>query len=105
MPSYIARELGVDITQVTPSGPNGRVTAEDIRNFTSVPKQAEAPTSAVEAVEEARLETEAPVQSAPAAIATGDEERIPLRGLRRTIARRMAESRFYRSPCNDHGRD
>lgn len=96
MPSVrkLARELGVDITQVTPSGPNGRVTAEDIRNFTSVPKQAEAPTSAVEAVEEARLETEAPVQSAPAAIATGDEERIPLRGLRRTIARRMAESKF-----------
>ncbi|MEW9031274.1 MAG: dihydrolipoamide acetyltransferase family protein [Planifilum fimeticola] len=81
MPSVrkLARELGVDITQVEGTGPRGRVTAEDVRRFADgEPAQAKeerkaAPTSG-QLVEE--------------------EERIPLRGLRRTIAKRMVESKY-----------
>jgi pyruvate dehydrogenase E2 component (dihydrolipoamide acetyltransferase) len=29
----VAREIGVDITQVTGSGPNGRITEEDVKTF------------------------------------------------------------------------
>lgn len=96
MPSVrkLARELGVDITQVTPSGPNGRITAEDVRNFASAPVQKEVPaaTADPQEVSEAALPTTPSHQTSVAA--DGDEERIPLRGLRRTIARRMAESKF-----------
>jgi 2-oxoglutarate dehydrogenase complex dihydrolipoamide succinyltransferase (E2) component len=62
----IARELGVDITQVKGSGPSGRVTDEDVRKVVGT-----APT--------------APSQ-------TAGEERVPLRGVRKTIADRMARS-------------
>lgn len=76
MPSVrkYAREQGVDLTQVTGSGKNGRILREDVDHF----KQGGA-------VEE---------KKAPAVTyQEGTEERIPLRGIRRTIAKRMVESK------------
>lgn len=95
MPSVrkLARELGIDITQVTPSGPNGRITAEDVRNFASGSVQKEVPATTEEPQEVPAVSSSMPAQPTPVA-AAGDEERIPLRGLRRTIARRIAESKF-----------
>ncbi len=90
MPSTrkLARELGVDITQVTGSGDNGRITAEDVRNFTNDGASKES--------EEVKLLTEktstANVATA-ASVVTGTEERTPLRGIRRTIAKRMIASK------------
>jgi pyruvate dehydrogenase E2 component (dihydrolipoamide acetyltransferase) len=66
-----ARELKVDLARVQGSGPGGRITREDVER--SVRKQA--PKSAAEP------ESYGPV------------ERVPLRGLRRTIAKRMHEAR------------
>jgi pyruvate dehydrogenase E2 component (dihydrolipoamide acetyltransferase) len=81
MPSVrkLARELGVDISQVEGTGPRGRVTAEDVRRFAEGE-----PAKAAE-------EPKAPPAVEPLA---EEEERIPLRGLRRTIAKRMVESKF-----------
>jgi pyruvate dehydrogenase E2 component (dihydrolipoamide acetyltransferase) len=61
----LARELGVEITQVKGTGPGGRVTDEDIKGT--------------------RQPTSQPIQG-------GGEQRVPLRGVRKTIAERMARS-------------
>ncbi len=64
----LARDLGIDLGQVAGSGPGGRVTAGDVR---------------------AAAAPEAPVTTRePGA----GEERVPLRGIRRAMARNMAEA-------------
>ncbi len=70
----IAREYNVDLTQVTGTGPGGRITKEDILRFV------EAGTAAPTAAPAAR--TEEPAQ----------EEVVRLSTMREVIARRMTES-------------
>src|SRR5439155_26045799 len=65
----LAKELGVDLVSVAGTGPDGRVTREDVE------KAAELGTAA-----------------AAAAPAREGEERIPVRGTRRLIAEKMARS-------------
>nr|WP_107724481.1 dihydrolipoamide acetyltransferase family protein [Desmospora activa] len=91
-----ARELGIDISQVAGSGPRGRITLEDLENFQAGGAKQEAQPEAEQAAPApAAKEAAAP---APAAQAPqGNEERIPLRGMRRTIAKRMAQS-VYTAP-------
>jgi len=72
----LAKELGVDLSTVTGTGPRGRVTEDDVRNTASgasAPAAAAAPTAA-------------PYSGPPA------KEIEKLSGLRGTIARRMTES-------------
>jgi pyruvate dehydrogenase E2 component (dihydrolipoamide acetyltransferase) len=66
----MAREMGVDLTKVRGTGPIGRVTEEDVRAATGSSKPPKQTTFA---------------QSAK-------EERVPLRGVRKIIAERMAKS-------------
>ncbi|MCH5583384.1 2-oxo acid dehydrogenase subunit E2 [Shimazuella sp. AN120528] len=91
MPSTrkLARELGVDIHQVTATGENGRITADDVRKF------AEGGEAKAAEADEVKLLTEKTPSSTPTAapVETGSEERLPLRGIRRTIAKRMVESK------------
>ncbi len=84
----LARELGVDIRQVQGTGPQGRVTKEDVLRFAEQQKAAPPPA-------EVAVPPPATVPAPPPAPETVPmrEERIPLRGLRRVIARRMAESK------------
>jgi pyruvate dehydrogenase E2 component (dihydrolipoamide acetyltransferase) len=78
----LARQLGVEIGRVPPTGPHGRVTTQDVRGFQSNGGAAQT---------EARPQAQA---HAPIAIAkAGDEERIPLRGIRKRIAESMARSK------------
>ena len=77
----LARDIGVDIRQVAGSGPNGRVTAEDVREH-------QAPASAGTAG--ARAAT--PVATAPVVRQAGDV-RVPFRGVRRKIAEHLVHSR------------
>lgn len=70
----LARELGVDIGSVRGTGPAGRVTDDDVRRAASGTTRV-APTT---------VQLQRP---------SGLEEQIPLRGIRRTIADRMAKSR------------
>jgi pyruvate/2-oxoglutarate dehydrogenase complex dihydrolipoamide acyltransferase (E2) component len=78
----LARELGVDLAGVAGSGPGGRITDEDVQ------------AAAAPAGPPARPDR--PPASAPAraqaAEPGADEERIPLRGLRRRIAETMSRS-------------
>ncbi|HKO57452.1 MAG TPA: dihydrolipoamide acetyltransferase family protein [Thermoanaerobaculia bacterium] len=68
----MARELGVSLDAVQGSGPKGRIVAADVKNFRGAPP---APSAA----------PRAPQQQLTA-------NRIPLSGMRRTIAKRLAES-------------
>jgi pyruvate dehydrogenase E2 component (dihydrolipoamide acetyltransferase) len=71
----LARQLGVEIGRVPATGKHGRVTTDDVRNFKDVPVAAKQPAHA------------------PISIARGgDEERIPLRGIRKKIAEAMSRS-------------
>ena len=77
----LARQLGVEIGRVPPTGPHGRVTTQDVRGFQSrgaAPAQAQAPAPAPIAIPHASGEW---------------EERIPLRGIRKRIAESMARSK------------
>jgi pyruvate dehydrogenase E2 component (dihydrolipoamide acetyltransferase) len=67
----LARELGVDISRVIGSGPGGRIIDEDIKKFTEVKPE-----------------------TAPEALPPVAEERIPIKGIRKTIGERMVKSLF-----------
>jgi pyruvate dehydrogenase E2 component (dihydrolipoamide acetyltransferase) len=71
----LARQMGVEIGRVPPTGKHGRVTTDDVKNFREAPAAAKQPAHA------------------PISIAKGgDEERIPLRGIRKKIAESMSRS-------------
>ncbi len=83
----LARELGVDLAQVPPTGPGSRITREDVQAFAAGGAPAAAPSSA----------KGAPAPKAPAPLpspapAVGDE-RVPIRGMRRLIFENMARSK------------
>src|SRR5215470_3020256 len=72
----LAKELGVALESVAGTGPGGAITAEDVRGAGAAGKHAPDATGV-------------PAADAPA---PGDEERVPLRGLRRKIAEHMRRS-------------
>ena len=80
----LAKELGVDIDAVPGSGPDGRVTREDVMAASSGAAPGDERVASV-----TRLE---PVQRRGATAEGPAEERIPVRAIRRTIAERMARS-------------
>ena len=101
MPSVrqYAREKGVDITAVVPTGKGGRVTREDIDNFGGAPVAA--PAAAPAAVEApAASAAPAPAASAPAAApakpfvgSAEREERVKLTPMRKAISKAMVNSK------------
>ncbi|HTM23067.1 MAG TPA: dihydrolipoamide acetyltransferase family protein [Kofleriaceae bacterium] len=77
----LARTMGVELGQVTPTGKHGRVTSEDVKNFrgrASTPGPLRWPSAQPE--------------RAIAIPRTELEERVPLRGMRRKIAEAMSRS-------------
>jgi len=91
----LARELGVDIAALTGSGPRGRVTNADVRaaEGTAPARRPAAPAAPGRAAPSApataaRAAPAAPV-SAPRPHDLPGDERVPLRGLRKAIARQM----------------
>ncbi|HZJ62952.1 MAG TPA: dihydrolipoamide acetyltransferase family protein, partial [Kofleriaceae bacterium] len=88
----LARQLGVEIGNVTPTGKHGRVTTDDVRSFGS--GGADLPTATFPVATNGAAA--ARPAYAPIAIARGgpeEEERIPLRGMRKRIAESMARSK------------
>ena len=84
----LARELGVDLKTVAPSGTAGRVTREDVERASSggpaaAPSAARAPAAAAAA----------PVAEAPRPASRETDERIPVRGMRKRIWENMARSK------------
>jgi pyruvate dehydrogenase E2 component (dihydrolipoamide acetyltransferase) len=78
----LARDLSLDLRQIPPSGPAGRVTKADVEGFT--PPQP--PGVNARAPEPRRMGTTAPAGS-------GLEERVPMVGVRRKIAQKMTLSK------------
>ncbi|MFF6845007.1 2-oxo acid dehydrogenase subunit E2 [Streptomyces antimycoticus] len=73
----LAKDLGIDLEAVTPSGPDGIITREDVH-------------AAAEAVQTAR---ETPV-AAPSRAVEGRERRVPVKGVRKATAQAMVNSAF-----------
>lgn len=91
----LARELGVDLNLVQPTGPGGRVTPEDVRAFAESPKHAAEPTEAplpptVEAPPAGLPTAALQVPSLPDFSRWGPVSRDPLRSVRKATARHMA---------------
>jgi pyruvate dehydrogenase E2 component (dihydrolipoamide acetyltransferase) len=70
----LAREQGLDLTQIRGTGPEGRIVAEDVERAAATPEPAAARVEAV---------------AAPAA---GEVEELALSSTRKTIARRLTEA-------------
>jgi len=96
----LARELGVDINQVTPTGPGGRVTPEDVHAHHRGAAPAETPAPAEsEAVAQAEYASHAAatiplldLEPLPDVSKYGEVEIEPLRSIRRKVARKMVTS-------------
>ncbi|REK77105.1 dihydrolipoamide acetyltransferase family protein [Paenibacillus paeoniae] len=90
-----AREKGVDLTQVSGTGKNGRITRDDVNGFGGAPAAVEA---AAPAEEKAASAGEAKA-AAPVAAGTPyrPEERVPFKGIRKAISNAMVKS-VYTAP-------
>ncbi len=93
----LAFELGVDLEQVPPSNPNGRVSLEDVRAYA---ERAKAAPSTSPTPQPAPTQEEQPAPQPPPvtekkaerAVPTRQDERQPLTGLRKRIAEHMERS-------------
>jgi 2-oxoisovalerate dehydrogenase E2 component (dihydrolipoyl transacylase) len=70
----LAKQLGVDLATLSPSGPGGTVTREDVESASSAPSPAPA--------------------TAPAAVAGVRETREPIKGVRKMMGAAMTQSAF-----------
>lgn len=105
----LAKDLGVDLATVTPSGPDGIITREDVHAAVAPARpEAPAPQAAPAAAPAAPATEAAPAQAAPApasapamgtavgtAVGTDAREtRIPVKGVRKATAQAMVGSAF-----------
>ncbi|KAK1180704.1 dihydrolipoamide acetyltransferase family protein [Streptomyces sp. NBS 14/10] len=81
----LAKDLGIDLATVTPTGPDGTITREDVHAAT-----APAPAAVAEPV----AEPAAAVAEAAPASAVGRERRVPIKGVRKATAQAMVSSAF-----------
>ncbi|CAJ37890.1 dihydrolipoamide acetyltransferase family protein [Methanocella arvoryzae] len=79
----LAKQLGVDIESIKGTGLGGRITDEDVKAASAKPAAKPAPAPAP---------APTPAPAAPPAGPAGLEERIPLRGIRRTISDNLMRS-------------
>jgi pyruvate dehydrogenase E2 component (dihydrolipoamide acetyltransferase) len=80
----LATELGVDIDKVSGSGPGELVTKDDVRSFADSAAAAQPPD-----VDPPGATVDSAAHDGPPSTPNPSEERVALRGLRRTIAERM----------------
>ncbi len=94
----LARELGVDIRQIPGSGERGRVLADDVHLFAEK-RPGPSPTGPTDFRSTQPLASESQTWAkasvvTPFAKDADQDVRVPLRGLRRTIAEHMVRSKF-----------
>jgi pyruvate dehydrogenase E2 component (dihydrolipoamide acetyltransferase) len=77
----LARKLGVDLSRVTGTGSNGRITDDDVQRFSEEGGRAPSPVPAA--------------TGTTAVTADGDVERVPISHLRKTIANAMRYSKQH----------
>ncbi|XP_070990106.1 dihydrolipoyllysine-residue acetyltransferase component of pyruvate dehydrogenase complex-like [Oncorhynchus clarkii lewisi] len=85
----LAAEKGIDLAQVSGSGPDGRVTRKDIETF--VPPKA-APAAPVAAAPPSPA-SHAPTPAPGVAVPTGTFTDVPISNIRRVIAQRLMQSK------------
>ena len=81
----MAVELGYDLSQIRGSGDNGRIVKKDVENYTPVTTQPQSTSAPVE--------TSAPI-SLPSIVGEESYEEVNVSQMRKTIAKRLAESKF-----------
>ena len=75
----LAKDLGIDLRSVTPTGPSGTITRADVEGFRATPAPVEA----------------APVPTPATPVRSGDREwREPIKGVRKMMAQAMVDSAF-----------
>ncbi|MFE6915814.1 dihydrolipoamide acetyltransferase family protein [Streptomyces rubiginosohelvolus] len=85
----LAKDLGIDLATVVPTGKDGIITREDV-HAAAAPAAAEAPAAVASPVA-----PEAPAAAVPAAVPdSARETRIPVKGVRKAIAQAMVGSAF-----------
>ncbi|MBF9197968.1 pyruvate dehydrogenase complex dihydrolipoamide acetyltransferase [Microvirga terrestris] len=96
----IAREAGVDIASIQGSGPHGRVVEKDVRAALQGGGAKPAPTPAAAAAPATAAKPAAPqlaqsmgAEQVKAMFEAGTYEEVPLDGMRKTIAKRLVESK------------
>ena len=85
----LARELGVDLHGVTPTGSAGLVTADDVRAFAETSKDGFEASAAGEVIPAAAPAVSIPSPTLPDFTKWGPVERVPFRSLRRATAKQM----------------
>ncbi|MGS2589171.1 dihydrolipoamide acetyltransferase family protein [Streptomyces hebeiensis] len=97
----LAKDLGVDLATITPTGPGGIITREDVHAATAPaapapapPAPAAAPASAAPAAPGQPTVAEGLAGAAGAAGAAGRETRIPVKGVRKATAAAMVTSAY-----------
>jgi pyruvate dehydrogenase E2 component (dihydrolipoamide acetyltransferase) len=81
----LAAEKGIDLSKVHGTGDGGRITKEDIENFTE---------SRVESRESGAKQAETPKYIPAAPVGEESFEEFPVSQMRKTIAKRLVESKF-----------
>ncbi|MFF7767184.1 dihydrolipoamide acetyltransferase family protein [Streptomyces massasporeus] len=81
----LAKDLGVDLTTVVPTGPDGIITREDVHAAVA---------AAVPAAPEPSVASAPAAAPAPASYDTARETRIPVKGVRKATAAAMVGSAF-----------
>ncbi|MET8508253.1 dihydrolipoamide acetyltransferase family protein [Streptomyces sp. NPDC004787] len=90
----LAKDLGVDLATVTPTGPDGIITREDVHRAAAPAPAAPAPAAApAQAPVAAPAPAAAPV-AAPAVSSDARETRVPIKGVRKATAAAMVGSAF-----------
>ncbi|MDJ1643683.1 dihydrolipoamide acetyltransferase family protein [Streptomyces pakalii] len=85
----LAKDLGIDLATVVPTGKDGIITREDV-HAAAAPAAAEAPAAVAPPVA-----PEDPAAAVPAAVSdSARETRIPVKGVRKAIAQAMVGSAF-----------
>ncbi len=89
----LAKDLGVDLATVTPTGPDGVVTREDVHAAVAA---AQAPQQTAPEAQPAAPAASAPAAqpAAPASYDSARETRIPVKGVRKATAAAMVGSAF-----------
>lgn len=81
----LAKDLGVDLTQVSPTGPEGRITRADVEAAAALQQRI---------VLEGATFVGSPRSGRPAAESGRSERRVPIKGVRKLTAQKMVASAF-----------
>ncbi|MEU7552529.1 dihydrolipoamide acetyltransferase family protein [Streptomyces sp. NPDC044571] len=91
----LAKDLGIDLTSVVPTGDGGVVTREDVHAAAAAALAPQAGPAAAAAAPAARAPQAVQAPQAPSAVVPGAREtRIPVKGVRKVTAQAMVGSAF-----------